>query len=199
MLVQDLDLDRDTLKVQKKKTKKTQILLYDTQRRWDDFLTKIKYRKNGEYEDIPHYVITKLGITYQLFDTNYSSVTFRDNKIDRKFIKVALENLGWLNKNTITGFLFNWIGDPYRSEPYVRHWRDHYFWDIYTDQQMSSLSELCNFLCEKHNIPKQSVPSQALMENMEDFSGVVCKSNFSNIYTDINPSFNFRIFFKDAK
>jgi len=27
----------------------------------------------------------------------------------------------------------------------------------------------------------------------------VCKSNFSNIYTDINPSFNFRQLFKDEQ
>lgn len=199
MLVQEIDLDKDNLNIHNKKTKKSQILLYDTQRRCDDFINKIKYRKNGKYEDVPHFVVTKLGIVYQLFDTDHSSTTFKEPKVDRKLIKIALENLGWLNKNTITGFLFNWIGDPYRTEPYVRQWRDHYFWDIYTQQQLESLSDLCYSLCEKYDIPKQVVPSQALMENVHNFRGIVCKSNFSNIYTDINPSFNFRIFFNDAK
>ena len=54
-------------------------------------------------------------------------------------------------------------------------------------------------LCEKHNIYKQSVPSHGYMENVTNFKGIVCKSNFSSIYTDINPSFNFRIFFNNAK
>jgi hypothetical protein len=44
-------LDSKILNVSKKKTKKTQILLYDTNRRIDDFINKIKYRKNGKYEE----------------------------------------------------------------------------------------------------------------------------------------------------
>ncbi len=120
MLVQDVEnLDKKKLNVIRKKSKKSQIFLYDTQRRLDDFISKIKYRKNGEYDDVPHFVVSKLGMVYQLFDTNHSSITFNDPKISKKQIKIAIENLGWLNKNTITGVLNNWIGDPYRSEPYV--------------------------------------------------------------------------------
>jgi hypothetical protein len=37
------------------------------------------------------------------------------------------------------------------------------------------------------------------MENVTNFKGIVCKSNFSNIYTDINPSFNFRVLFNNEK
>lgn len=200
MLVQDVEnLDKKKLKVVKRKSKKTQILLYDTKRRLDDFFNKIIYRKNGVYEDIPHFVISKLGVVYQLFDTNHSSNTFNDPKIDNKQIKIAIENLGWLNKNTITGVLNNWIGDPYRSEPHIKNWRNYYFWDPYTDSQMNSLSDLCEELCEKHEIFKQIVPSQGYIERASNFHGIVCKSNFSSIYTDINPSFNFRIFFNNAK
>jgi hypothetical protein len=192
-------LDENNLNIIKRKTKKTQILLYDTQRRFDDFISKLKYRKNGNYDDIPHFIVTKLGIVYQIFDTDYYSSTFQNSKIDKKLIKIAIENLGWLNKNTITGYLNNWIGDPYRSEPYIRNWRQYYFWDKYEEIQLRPLSELCEHICDKHNIFKQVVPSQGFLENVSNFKGIVCKSNFSNIYTDINPSFNFRIFFKDAK
>lgn len=200
LIIQNVEsLDNFKLKIIKRKTKKTQILLYDTQRRFDDFINKLKYRRNGDYDDIPHFIITKLGIVYQLFDTDYYSNTFNNPKIDKKLIKVAIENLGWLNKNTITGYLNNWIGDPYRSEPYIRNWRHYYFWDKYEEIQFEPLSELCESLCEKHNIFKQVVPSQGYLEKISNFNGIVCKSNFSNIYTDINPSFNFRIFFNDAK
>jgi hypothetical protein len=159
----------------------------------------IRYRKNGKYDDVPHFLVTKLGDIYQLYDTNHSSRTFGDSKTDRKMVKVAIENLGWLNKNTITGFLNNWIGDSYRSEPHIRNWRGHYFWDKYSDTQMESISELCDYICNKHEIFKQVVPSQGFLENVSNFKGIVCKSNFSNIYTDINPSFNFRTLFNYAK
>jgi hypothetical protein len=192
-------LDSKVLNITKRKTKKTQILLYDTGRRADDFINKLKYRNNGKYSEIPHFVVTKLGTVYQLYDTNYYSNTFEEPKVDKQFIKIAIENLGWLSKNTITGFLNNWIGDPYRSEPFVRNWRNYYFWDKYGDSQLESVADLCDHLCGLHSIPKQVVQSQGYLENVIKFRGVVCKSNFSNIYTDINPSFNFRIFFRNEQ
>jgi hypothetical protein len=192
-------LDKDSLKIVRKKSKKTQIFLYDTQRRVDDFVNKIKYRRNGEFNDVPHFIISKLGIVYQVFDTDYSSITFDNPKVDKRMIKIAIENLGWLNKNTITGILNNWIGDPYRSEPHIRNWRNYFFWDKYNEFQLEALSQLCDYLCDKHDIFKQVVPSQGYLENVGNFKGIVCKSNFSNIYTDINPSFNFRILFNNAK
>ena len=192
-------LDTKQLNIHKRKSKKTQILLYDTRRRVDDFINKIKYRKNGKYEDVPHFVVSKLGMVYQLYDTDYSSNTFDDPKVDRKQIKIAIENLGWLNKNTITGILHNWIGDPYRSEPHIRNWRNYYFWDKYGETQLNSLAELCEMLCEKHDIYKQTVPSQGYLEKASNVNGIVCKSNFESIYTDINPSFNFRVFFSNPR
>jgi len=192
-------LDSKTLNITKRKSKKTQIFLYDTGRRADDFINKIKHRRNGKYDEVPHFIITKLGTIYQLFDTKYFSNTFDDPKVDKQFIKIAIENLGWLHKNTITGFMNNWIGDPYRSEPFVRNWRNYYFWDRYNESQLESIVNLCKHLCETNNIPYQVVPSHGYLENILKFHGVVCKSNFSNIYTDINPSFNFRIFSKDEQ
>ena len=50
MLVQDVEI-LDNLNIVKRKSKKTQILLYDTQRRIDDFINKIRYRKNGGYDN----------------------------------------------------------------------------------------------------------------------------------------------------
>lgn len=192
-------LDRENLNIIKKRSKKTQILLYDTKRRYDDFLMKLKYRQNGKYDDIPHYIITKSGDIFNVFDTKYSSKTFDDFDIDKKFIKIAIENLGWLNKNTITGVLHNWINDPYRIDPYVKKWRDYYYWDKYTEKQTESLVLLCQKLCNDHKIPYQIVPSQGYIENLMKFKGIVCKSNFTDIYKDINPSFDFKKFYDDAK
>ena len=185
------------LNITRRKAKKTQIFLYDTGRRLDDYMMKIKHRNNGQYDDIPHLIITKTGKVIFLFDTNHSSKTFGDPNIDRRMIKIAMENLGWLNKNTITGVLHNWIGDPYRSEPYIKKWRDHYFWDPYSEEQLKSLVQITTIICSNHNIPYQTVPGQGYLSNVRKFTGIVCKSNFLNIYTDINQSFNFNIFYKD--
>jgi hypothetical protein len=191
-------IDDSKLNIKKRKFKKTQILLYDTQRRIDDFVNKLKHRKNGNYDDIPHFIVSKLGMVYQVFDSNHSSNTFDNPKVDNKMIKIAIENLGWLNKNSITGILNNWIGDPYRSDPHIRNWRNYYFWDKYNEDQLKSLSELCEKLCDEHGIFKQTVPSHGYLENISNFRGIICKSNFSSIYTDINPSFNFRVFFNNT-
>ena len=71
------------------------------------------------------------------------------------------------------------------------------FLDPYTEEQIISLVTLCKSLCEEHNIPYHTVPSQGYLTNAIKFTGIVCKSNFLNIYTDINPSFDFNIFYKD--
>jgi N-acetyl-anhydromuramyl-L-alanine amidase AmpD len=198
--IQDVEtLNKKKLNIVRKKSKKTQIFLYDTGRRADDFMMKIKYRHNGNYSEIPHFFVTKLGKIFKIFDTEHSSTTFGNPDVDKKQIKIAIENLGWLNKNTITGVLNNWIGDPYRADPYIRNWRGYYFWDRYTEEQQRSLASLCKHLTEEHNIPYQTVPSQGYLENVEKFNGIVCKSNFLNIYTDINPSFDFTIFYENVK
>lgn len=191
------DLEGVKLNVSKRKTKKTQIFLYDTQRRFDDFIMKLRYRNNEKYEEIPHFIISKSGDIFKVFDTDYSSKTFGVKNIDNRQVKIALENLGWLIKNTITGALYNWVGDPYRSEPYVKRWRNYYFWDPYSEEQMNALVKITKEICKKHNIPYQTVPSQGYLSNVRKFDGIVCKSNFLSIYTDINPSFNFNIFYKN--
>ncbi len=200
LIIKDVEfLDKIKHNIVKRKTKKTQILLFDTCRRTDEYISKLIHRRNGKYKNVPHFIVTKLGIIHKIIDTNFYSDTFGYKDIDKKIIKIAIENLGWLNKNTITGILHNWIGEPYRSEPHIKNWRNHNFWDRYTEQQFNALAELCDELCDKHNITKQSVLSQNIYNNVDKISGIVCKSNFSDIYTDINPSFNFNIFLKHAK
>ena len=189
----------DNLKYKKRKYKKNQILIYDTKRRLDDFIKMLKYRKNGEYENIPHFVISKTGKVHQLVDPDYMTPTFGDSNVDNKQIKIAIENLGWLNKNTIMGTYSNWINDVYRGTPYIRGWRGYFYWDVYTKEQLTALADLCLVLCVHYGISYQCVPSSGYFENAKKFDGIVSKSNFLDIYTDINPSFNFNIFEENVK
>lgn len=183
--------NQKNLNIVRKKTKKTQIFLFDTERKFNNYTSKLLYRNNGRYDEIPHFIITKFGEVYQIFDTKYSSRMFDDNKINNRQIKIAIENLGWLNKNLIGGYYCNWIGDTYVGEPFVKEWRGYYYWDQYTDLQLKSLYDLTSMLCEENHIPFMMVPSQGYFSNVINFSGIVCKSNFSDIYNNINPTFNF--------
>jgi N-acetyl-anhydromuramyl-L-alanine amidase AmpD len=200
LIIKDVEYsDKISQNIVKRKTKKTQILLFDTFRRTDEYILKLVHRRNGKYTNVPHYIVSKIGVVHKVFDTDFYSDMFGQKDMDKKMIKIAIENLGWLSKNTITGVLHNWIGDPYRAEPFIKNWRNYNFWDVYTEPQQNALAELCNDLCDKHNILKQSVTSQGIYNNVDNIGGIVCKSNFSDIYTDINPSFNFNIFLKHAK
>jgi hypothetical protein len=154
---------------------------------------------NGKYEDVPHFIVTKLGKVYQLFDTSYYSKTFKVEELDRKQIKIAVENLGWLSKNTINGFLHNWINLPYRTEPHIKKWRGYFYWDKYTKEQIELLSVLCEHICNIENIPNISISSNYYFKNAPNFSGILYKSNFSDIYTDINPSFDFEKIVKNEE
>ena len=191
--------DLKNLNHKKRKYNKTQILLYDTKRRIDDFIKMLKYRREGKYEDIPHFCITKTGKIYKLIEPDYMTKTFGESSVDRKQIKIAIENLGWLNKNTIMGTYSNWINDIFRGEPHLRGWRGYFYWDTYSKEQLNALADLCLLLCAHYDIPYQSVPSSGFFENAKNFNGIVSKSNFSDIYTDINPSFNFNIFEENVK
>ena len=187
-------LDNKKKNLKRSKSKKKQILLYDTHRRIDDYFMMLKYRKNGKFLDIPHFCIDKLGNIYKILDLDFTPVTFGKQRLDSKQIKIAIENLGWLNKNTITGIYSNWIGDAFRGQPHLKSWRNYYYWDTYSEPQVKALTELVFNLCVEHDINFLSAPSSGLLENAENLSGILSKSNFSDIYTDINPSFNFNIF-----
>ncbi len=179
------------LNIVKRRTKKTQIMLCDSHRRFGDYVNMLRYRLGGKYPDVPHFIINKFGEVYQLFDTNYYSNTFNNKNIDKIQIKIVLENLGWLNKNTLNGTFNNWIGDTYRLVPFDKYWRNYFFWDRYTESQIDSLRLLTEHISLEHNIENRYIPTNHLFNNVINFNGIVYKSNFSNIYIDINPSFKF--------
>ena len=57
MLVHDVEIiDSEKLNIIRKKSKKTQIFLYDTQRRADDFINKIKQKTMEKTKEISKYL-----------------------------------------------------------------------------------------------------------------------------------------------
>ena len=179
-----------------KQKNKKQIILCHTSREVEEYLTSLKVRYNSKYDKIPNYIITKDGRILQLLPDEGHSNFFMESNINRNSIIVCLENLGWLEKKPLTNYHINWKGSIYNQEVYEKKWRDFFFWEPYSDEQVKSTAELCIHLIEILNIKKRCVGHNTRFEGVGHFEGIVSKSNFDGKYTDLNPSFNFENFTK---
>jgi N-acetyl-anhydromuramyl-L-alanine amidase AmpD len=179
-----------------KQKKKKQIILCHTSREVEEYLTSLKFRYNSKYDKIPNYLVTKNGKILQLLPDEGHTNFFSEDNINRNSIIVCLENLGWLEKKPLTNYYINWKGSIYNQEVYEKKWRDFFFWEPYSDEQVKSTAELCSHLTEILKIKKRCVGHNTKFEGIEHFEGIVSKSNFDGKHTDLNPSFNFGDFIK---
>jgi N-acetyl-anhydromuramyl-L-alanine amidase AmpD len=179
-----------------KQKKKKQIILCHTSREVEEYLTSLKVRYNSKYDKIPNYLVTKNGKILQLLPDEGHTNFFSEDNINRNSIIVCLENLGWLEKKPLTNYYINWKGSIYNQEVYEKKWRDFFFWEPYSDEQVKSTAELCSHLTEILKIKKGCIGHNTKFEGIEHFEGIVSKSNFDGKYTDLNPSFNFGDFIK---
>jgi N-acetyl-anhydromuramyl-L-alanine amidase AmpD len=176
--------------------KKTQIILCHTSREVEEYLASLKFRYNTKYDKIPNYVITREGKVLQLLSDQGYSNFFDDHITNKLSIFVMLENLGWLEKKPLTNHYINWKGSIYNEQVYEKKWRDFYFWQPYTPQQIKISAELCKHLTETLQIEKTCVGHNTKVDGIENFEGICSRSNYDSNYTDLNPSFNFETFIK---
>ena len=69
----------------------------------------------------------------------------------------------------------------------------NYFWDEYSLVQINETAKLIKKVCNKNDIPNNFIGHNVLVEGIENFRGVTSRSNYSEYWTDINPSFNFNV------
>ena len=119
-----------------KHKKKTQIILCHTSREAGEYLASLKFRYNGKYDKVPHYLIKKNGEVLQLLQNTKYSNFFDDEMTNKNAIIVSLENLGWLEKEPLKNSHINWIGDIYNQKVFERKWRDYFFWQPYVEEQL---------------------------------------------------------------
>lgn len=178
---------------------KKQIILTDTKRPYNYYINSLKYRYNKKNPYLPNYVINKLGETYQIMKPeNYSSF-MNDIDVDKNCIVISLENLGWLNKNHLDNYYVNWVGDIYKEEVFEKKWRDHLYWDKYTETQINSLVKLIGLINKKFKFGVDCLGTNVKYDEVKNFKGIVSKSNFDFIYKDVNPSFDFKLLKKLLK
>ena len=182
-----------------KQKKKHQIILTHTSRNINDYLQSLKFRFNGEFKRIPNYIITREGKIIQLLGNTEHSEYFKDPNINRNSVIITLENLGWLQKEPLTDHYINWIGDIYNGKVFEKKWRDYFFWQPYTEEQVQSTDSLCDKLFKEMKIKPQIVEHNTKITGIEKFVGVVSKSNFDTNYTDLSPAFNFNELLKNIE
>ena len=182
-----------------KQKKKHQIILTHTSRNINDYLQSLKFRFNGDFKRIPNYIITREGKIIQLLGNTEHSEYFKDPNINRNSIIISLENLGWLQKEPLTDHYINWIGDIYKGKVFEKKWRDYFFWQPYTEEQVQSTNSLCEKLLKEMKIKPQIVEHNTKIAGIEKYVGIVSKSNFDTIYTDLSPAFNFNELLKNIE
>jgi len=179
-----------------KRVEKNQIILCHTSREVREYLTSLKFRYNGKYDKIPHFVITKKGEVIQLLDERGYSNYFVYDSVRQNSIIVVLENLGWLEKRPLTSHYINWNGSIYKGEVYEKKWRDFFFWEPYKEDQVEVCSELCFSLLDSLKIEKRCIGHNTKVDGISKFEGIISRSNIDTRHTDLNPSFDFLNFFK---
>lgn len=179
-----------------KHKRKKQIILTHTSRNISDYIMSLKYRYNGKYKKLPHYVIDRDGEVFNIIPPETYSEYMDVSSYNKNSVVICLENLGWLRKNPLSGSYVNWIGDTFKDDIHKRKWRGQYFWQPYTKEQIDKLIQLTVELCDKFNIPKNSIGHNVKVDKVENFNGIVTKSNYDTESTDLNPAFDFDIFIK---
>ncbi len=174
-----------------KQKRKKQIILCHTSREVEEYLTSLNFRYNTHYDKIPNYIVTKNGKVLQLMhDSCYSNIMY-DANVNRNSIIVMLENLGWLEKKPLTEYHVNWIGNIYKQGIFEKKWRDYFIWQPYTTSQTETTAKLCNYLLEENSIEKNFIGHNTKIDGAERYEGVICRSNFDSMYTDLSPAFDY--------
>lgn len=139
------------------------------------------------------YVVDKDGTIYQLFDDNFWA--YHIGKGSTKFhnqrsIGIEIVNEGPLSEN-YNKELFWFDGRArFNGLAYYHNWRGEYVWATYNEAQIKSVAELCNHLCQVHNIPKDVLTDYQYKPSYKVHNGIASHHNLRIDKTDVSPAFN---------
>lgn len=154
------------------------------------------HRYHGYFNKTAPFTISSTGIIYKHFEPEYQSNFFDNIELNKKNIIILIENDGWLIKNINKNCFINWTNDIYRepSTIFEKKWRGYDYWCNYNEKQLESTIKLVKYLCLEFNLPMTVVNHNTYIDNFEDLSGVLYRSNINKNSTDLNPSWEFEIF-----
>jgi len=176
----------------KRVTDKSRIMLVNTFNTGMNHYVGWNTRLGGKYKSTTAYTVDKDGSVYEHFDPAYYGEIL-NRKIDDTLIVISVVNLGFLTLDKETNEYVTWLGDIYNGEVVERRWRGHRFWEPYTEEQMESVVELLEYLCEEHTIGNNVVSHNTTIDAPNTFSGIMCRSNFDKHYSDLSPAWDFEL------
>ena len=157
-------------------------------------------RYNGKYKKTAAFTIDGDGIIYKHFEPRYQSEYFNDLKQNNKSIVILLENDGSLIKDIEKNNFLSWLGYIYKEEDvFEKKWRTYNYWVQYKKEQIDSAVNLVKELCEEFYIPLTAMTHNTKMNDLEDYCGILYKSNIEMYYTDLSPAFDFEYFTNKIK
>jgi hypothetical protein len=178
---------------------KKQIILTNTLRDISYYILELTNRKTGYFKRIPNFIIGRDGKIYEIIKPNYYTKYFNNDWLNKNSIVVSFENVGWLKNNPLNNEYINWVGDIYNGLVFKKRWRNYIYWEPYKDIQLQVAAELCSTLVEEFSIDKRCVHHNTKINDYMKYNGILTRSNISQYYTDVNPSFNFETFIKLLK
>jgi hypothetical protein len=157
-------------------------------------------RYNGKYKKTAAFTIDTDGIIYKHFEPRYQSEYFNDLEQNNKSIVILLENDGWLTKDAEKNSFLSWLGYIYKEQDvFEKKWRAHSYWAQYRKEQIDSALNLVKELCNEFYIPLTAMTHNVKMNDLEDYNGILYKSNIEMYYTDLSPAFDFEYFINNIE
>lgn len=152
-------------------------------------------RHNGKYKKTAAFTIDADGIIYKHFEPRYQSEYFNNLEQNNKSIIILLENDGCLIKDIEKNNFLSWLGYIYKErDVFEKKWRSYNYWAQYKKEQIDSTVNLVKELCKEFYIPLTAMTHNTKMNGLEDYCGILYKSNIEMYYTDLSPAFDFEYF-----
>lgn len=171
--------------------KKTKIVVGNTFSNHMNHYIGWQKRLNGFSKKTSSFTIDIDGNIYQHYDPKFYSSFVGVEDLDKQIISILIENQGYLIKNIDKNNYIDYVGNIYNGEVIEKKWRNNEYWATYNDHQIKSLIDLTKMLCNTFNIPLQVIEHNIKIDNINDYNGVLYKSNFSKRYTDLSPAWDY--------
>jgi hypothetical protein len=157
-------------------------------------------RYNGKYKKTAAFTIGIDGIIYKHFEPKYQSEYFNNIEQNNKSIIILLENDGWLIKDVEKNSFLSWLGYIYKEDDvFEKKWRTQSYWAQYRKEQIDSATILVKELCKEFFIPLTAMTHNVKMNDLDDYTGILYKSNIETYYTDLSPAFDFEYFINNIE
>lgn len=152
-------------------------------------------RYNGKYKKTAAFTIDAAGVIYKHFEPKYQSKFFPDLETNNRSIVILLENDGWLMKDEEKNGFISSLGYIYKGkEVFEKKWRGYTHWAPYNKQQIDSVIGLVKDLCNEFYIPLTAMTHNTKIYGLDEYQGILYRSNMETHYTDITPAFDFDYF-----